>query len=110
MSTPAPVTEEIRPTAVPDQDQIVPPTWSELCRMEDSFNIATSYLDLLSTIVGPPLFVDDPDPGLDRFSLESRSAMMFMIGDISKALHEFNTLIYYSFDTLKQKRNVEVTS
>ena len=91
-------------TTPTEVEQITPPTWSELGAMESSFNVATSYLDLLSTIVGPPLYVDDPDPGLDRFSIESRSAMMFMISEAAKALHELNTLIYYSYDTLRQKK------
>ena len=89
---------QIRPGITPARNQVKPPTREELLKMEDSYNYAHSYLSLLRDIVNPPEALNDPDPGLERFSSDSRFAMLFMMGDIFNALNDFSTLIEYSFN------------
>lgn len=95
---------------VPTGKSVKPPTHKELIHMETAANIAESYLTLLDDILTPPDGINDPDPGLERFNKDSRFAMGFMIGEICTALRHYETLIEYSYHTIKQNRCMEVES
>ncbi len=86
--------------------QIDPPTWKELCDMETSISIAESYLTLLQDILSPSECTNEPDLGLERFRRNSQYAMFFMIGDLFKVLKDYETLIGYSYETIKPKKEV----
>ena len=107
MSTP---TTNCNHPQVPPRAKTPAPSYADLSDMEHTAIIAESYLSLLDNIITPPEKIGDPAPGLAKFDKDSRFAMSFMIGDILEALRHHQTLIEYSYNTIKPKGSMEVIS